>query len=354
MAQSQAQDMSDFHPYDQYQNEYLDQHQQRSDYIMPFAYNNQPWMLSSLPMPGFAPSWPQLNLHQPAQQLIHSIPSYQPIFNRHPVLAQQQQQSRPYSTTSNMESKAPRKSTKSKTPDRIPVTEPSAESGGVPDPTSAYLLRASFLPRGLSSPRHMLVIIDLNGTLLFRPSRKAPGQSISRPHAKEFLAYCAETFHVMIWSSARLDNVRKLVNSLLPQPLQKRIVAVWGRESFGLSSADFLLRVMCYKRLSRVWADEEIAKRHPHYDQGERWDQGNTVLIDDTLEKARSEPHNAVQLPEFGGDEHELPAVLPQVHDYINVLACQADISTYIRANPFRAAISTNNETGPVAASGAG
>ncbi|KAK3364831.1 hypothetical protein B0T24DRAFT_490919, partial [Lasiosphaeria ovina] len=47
---------------------------------------------------------------------------------------------------------------------------PSAQSGGIPNPTEEYLSRAS----GVPAPQPMLVVIDLNGTLLYRPSKKQP------------------------------------------------------------------------------------------------------------------------------------------------------------------------------------
>ena len=217
---------------------------------------------------------------------------------------------------------------------RDPVTPPSAESGGIPEPTQAYLLRASFLPQTLASPRPMLVIIDLNGTLLHRPSKKDPSRFTERPHARAFLTYCIDTFHVVIWSSARERNVSAMCDSLLTPAQRDRVLAIWSRAHFGLSPADYSNRVQCYKRLTRVWGAEAIASTHPH---GAAWDQGNTVLIDDSSEKARSEPFNAIQIPEFLGGEGERSAVLPQVHDYLNTLACQQDISMYIRAHPFKA-----------------
>lgn len=219
---------------------------------------------------------------------------------------------------------------------RDPHIPPSKESGGIPEPSPEYLLRSSFLPRALPSPRTILVVIDLNGTLLYRPSRSRPSKFVERPFARDFLAYCVDTFAVVIWSSARSENVGRMCRQLLSPERHQRLLAVWGRDRFGLSRADFAARVMCYKRLTRIWGDEGIAQGHPGAVAGERWDQGNTVLVDDTGEKARSEPHNAVSVPEFRGDTAERPDVLPQVHDYLNTLAYQADISTYIRAEPFR------------------
>jgi hypothetical protein len=192
--------------------------------------------------------------------------------------------------------------------------------------------------------------------MLYRPSKKSPSKFVERPHARLFLSYCLSTFHVVIWSSARPDNVYSMSRRLLPNPdpydaanplsspaeqrlqqqaaaIDPRVLAVWGRDKFGLTDDDYGRRTMCYKRLSKIWDDPLIAAAHP---LGEPWNQGNTVLIDDTAEKARSEPYNTITIPEFSGDRNETPSVLPQVHDYLNELAYQADVSTYIRTRPFK------------------
>ncbi|RKU41953.1 hypothetical protein DL546_005678 [Coniochaeta pulveracea] len=234
--------------------------------------------------------------------------------------------------------------------ERDTIVPPSAASGGIPEPSPTYLLRASFLPITTTHPHPLLIVIDLNGTLLYRPDRRKPHSFISRPHAREFLSYCLDTFSVMIWSSARMTNVTAMVNSLFTPEQMKRVLAVWGREHFGLTPGDYNARVQCYKRLERVWADEGIQRGYSSDWQDDpngapgtglkrgrgKWDQGNTVLIDDSAEKARSEPYNAIQIPEFLGSEKKAENVLPQVHDYINILACQADVSTYMRVNPFK------------------
>jgi hypothetical protein len=60
-------------------------------------------------------------------------------------------------------------------------------------------------------------------------------------------------------------------------------------------------------------------------------------LIDDSLEKGRSEPFNLVEIPEFFGDEMEIGEFLPQVHDFLNHLSMQSNVSACIRAQPFNA-----------------
>ncbi|CRK46222.1 hypothetical protein BN1723_016652 [Verticillium longisporum] len=47
------------------------------------------------------------------------------------------------------------------------------------------------------------------------------------------------------------------------------------------------------------------------------------------------EPFNLLRITEFFGDANEATDVLPQVHDYINTLCYQADISQYMRLHPF-------------------
>lgn len=205
---------------------------------------------------------------------------------------------------------------------------PSKASGGVPEPTAAYLAQAAVPPSLLDKPRNILVIIDLNGTLLHRPNHKNPSRFVERPHTRAFLDYCIRTFTVAIWSSARPDNVHKMLNQILSREDRNRLVAVWGRDTLGLCADDYNRRVQCYKRLSVMWRDLETRL-------GQRWDQSNTLLVDDSSEKSRSEPFNLIQLPEFKGNIQEAGYVLPQVHDYINACAQQRDISSFARLHPF-------------------
>ncbi|KAI0011159.1 hypothetical protein F4779DRAFT_574516 [Xylariaceae sp. FL0662B] len=220
---------------------------------------------------------------------------------------------------------------------RSPKQPPSAASGGIPEPTPEYLMLASLPPFILPYTRRILVVIDLNGTLLFRPSRTNPTSFIERPHARVFLSYCIEVFNVVIWSSAKPNNVYSMCKQLMTEEQLSRVVAIWGRDRFNLSRSDYTKRVDCYKRLTTLWADPAIAASHPDAENGARWSQKDTVLVDDSVEKARSEPYNLVEIPEFKGNPREDDRVLPQVHDYLNECSRQADISTYMRVSPFRA-----------------
>ncbi|RYO79359.1 hypothetical protein DL766_008219 [Monosporascus sp. MC13-8B] len=183
---------------------------------------------------------------------------------------------------------------------RDPRSLPSAASGGVPNPSPTYLVHASLPPLLLPYPRKILVVIDLNGTLVYRPNRKNPSSFIERPHARRFLSYCVETFVVAIWSSAKPDNVRKMCDQLMTPEQQKKVVAIWGRDKFGLSQSDYKQRVQCYKRLSALWNAPDVARSHPNYANGTRWSQADTVLVDDSLEKARNYEREFAPTPSLG------------------------------------------------------
>ncbi|KAI9049502.1 hypothetical protein LZ554_006531 [Drepanopeziza brunnea f. sp. 'monogermtubi'] len=224
-----------------------------------------------------------------------------------------------------------------KTYKRNDITPPSKASGGVPDPTPAYLA-ASLQPlQQLTDAQHLLLVIDLNGTLLFRPNKRQPSAFIARPNTERFLRYCIETFTVVIWSSARPSNVQLMCNQILSDDLRHKVVAIWARDKFNLTTADFDTRTMCYKRLTSLWNDPKIASSHPGFQFGERWNHTNTVLVDDSPEKGRSEPFNLITIPEFFGDRFEKGGILPQVHDYINSLSMHSNVAAHMRARPFKA-----------------
>ncbi|KAK5656141.1 hypothetical protein OQA88_4901 [Cercophora sp. LCS_1] len=225
--------------------------------------------------------------------------------------------------------------------DRIKM--PTKASGGVPNPTEGYLLRAALEPTRAQSAQPLLVVMDLNGTLLYRPQSHKPRFFHERPGAREFLDYCINNFTVVVWSSAKPENVEYMCKQLFTDEQLLKVVAVWGRDRFGLSPHDYNQRTLCFKRLAKLWEDPRVAQSYP--DPDGKWDQGNTVLIDDSEEKAKSEPYNAIKVPEFlGRKSNESSEVLSKVHAYLVALAWQTDVSTYIKRHPFTADIAERTE----------
>jgi len=182
-----------------------------------------------------------------------------------------------------------------------PVTKP------VPD--KKYMKRASRTPRRCNSPRPLLIILDLNGTLILRNHKRLPPSFKRRTGLKGFLEQLTRKYSVMVWSSSKPQTVDAICERLFPGDKAKRLVAQWGRDRFGLTSAQYNSKLQVYKELHKVWASPEIQARYPGNDpaestfrEGHRWDQSNTILIDDSKLKALSEPYNILEIPEFTKD----------------------------------------------------
>ena len=235
--------------------------------------------------------------------------------------------------------------------ERDPIVPPSAASGGIPEPSQMYMSISAMEPQVSSVPQHLLLVIDLNGTLLFRPTRDTPYHFVERPSAQHFLNYAFANFSVMIWSSAQPENVDRMCNKLFSEESRQQLVAVWSRDRLGLSTADYQKRVQVYKRLERVWNNPQIQGRHPLASEGKGWHQGNTVLIDDSVEKSRSEPYNFLEVPGFTGHRGEDPNLLKELAEYLAVLRMQTNVSSYIFRNPLvrRNPLNKQEETAPSA-----
>lgn len=161
-----------------------------------------------------------------------------------------------------------------------------------PKPTTSYLEQANLPPRRLSSPKKLLVVLDLNGTLLLRSNRGS--NYTPRPHVPEFLTYCLEHHALIIWSSARPHNVKAMVAQLFTPEQHAKLVKIWSREHLRLGK-HFEAKVQVYKQLPWLWEDAEVQASFPttadqpfRVEDGwkeappAKWDQSNTVLLDDS------------------------------------------------------------------------
>ncbi|KAI4153441.1 MAG: hypothetical protein LQ340_002313 [Diploschistes diacapsis] len=211
-----------------------------------------------------------------------------------------------------------------------------------PEPVAQYLLRARRPMQNAQQPKTLLIVLDLNGTLLER--MWGSNRVIMRPYIDSFLKYCFGNHRVMIWSSAQPANVRNMCVKVFNAADRAMLVAMWGRDKLDLSSEDYADRVQVFKRLEKIWEDQELQREHPQAGSGGSWNQTNTVLIDDSVFKAASQPHNLIEIPEFL-KEHmrkELKGkILEQVTAYLETARKYEDVSTFIEKNPFRMGEST-------------
>lgn len=148
----------------------------------------------------------------------------------------------------------------------------------------------------VTEPRKLLVVLDLNGTLLYRVKKQTPQSCKIRPGVTPLLDYLFENHVVMVYTSARAVNAKPIIENFMQPALRKRLAATWTREDLGLNQEQYDGKVQVYKKLEKIWNDRTIQSKAP---EGTRWDQTNTVLIDDSREKAAAQPYNLVLVPEY-------------------------------------------------------
>lgn len=91
-----------------------------------------------------------------------------------------------------------------------------------PTPTSAYLSDAHATPNLLSSPQRLLLVLDLNGTLLCRSL--ASQNYTPRPCLSNFLEYAFANHSLLVWSSAQPYNVKGISELLFLLCFKIRVV----------------------------------------------------------------------------------------------------------------------------------
>ena len=116
-------------------------------------------------------------------------------------------------------------------------------------------------------------------------------------------------------------------------PAQRsRLVAIWSRDTLGLSDKDYRKKSITFKDLRKVFEDKKLAGKR------DNWDVSNVVLLDDSVVKASHQPYNHVCVPEFvhrEGSGEDGDDALWQVAGYLEELRYQGHIARFIRKNPF-------------------
>jgi hypothetical protein len=228
-----------------------------------------------------------------------------------------------------------------------------------PLPMDSYLEQAAKEPLDLHFMQPLLVILDLNGTLLYRRRKVFPPKFTRRPALNYFLERLTSRHEVMVWSSSRQDTVDAICDEIFSTVQKQKLVARWSRDHLDLTKEQFNNKVQVYKVLEKVWADQDIQAKFPtkkirsgkaafnalRYAPGleeqtemtgflnKRWDQSNTVLIDDSTLKAAANPYNIIQVPEFTNVPNENDkTVLKELLLKIRVLAKSNDVSRRLRS----------------------
>ncbi|MBN1673919.1 MAG: HAD family hydrolase [Kiritimatiellae bacterium] len=165
----------------------------------------------------------------------------------------------------------------------------------------------------------MLLILDLDETLIFgteRPLARPPDLRMppyfvyGRPHLDRFLAYCFESFHVAVWSSASEDYVTGVVQRFFTR--QEELVFVWSRGRCSCIYDAESGREYWLKNLRKV-------KR-----QGYPLEQ--VLMLDDDPDALRKNYGNHIPVMPFRGDPAD--DELPRLMRYLPTLADLPDVRT--------------------------
>lgn len=223
---------------------------------------------------------------------------------------------------------------------RLPetTTSPLKQKTPLPAPTSTsqYLSTASLPCKPLLEPQRLLLVLDLNGTLLFR--HRAASSYRPRASLEPFLNYCLTHHSVLIWSSATTTNVTGVCARLFTPPQRQQLLGEWARDTLDLTKEEYCSKVQVYKRLDRIWEGMALRDSHPDFAaKGTRWSQANTLLVDDSPTKAQAQPYNLVEIPEFTRNAalEKGKDFLGKVVAYLEEARMWGDVSTFVKRKKF-------------------
>jgi len=183
----------------------------------------------------------------------------------------------------------------------------------LPPPPSRWLQR----PR-----RKKLLVLDVNGLLCWRAPKgksvvmvddvrvdlatlRPPDGTAAqfhvwlRPYAREFVAWCAERFELVVWSTATARNLEPLVELVFAGHRPMAVLNQSHCTNIDVTHPDDEARPLYIKELAKMWADQRIAAAAhgllPHSAE-------DTLLLDDSPYKALANPqHTALHPLEWRG-----------------------------------------------------
>ena len=174
--------------------------------------------------------------------------------------------------------------------------------------------------------KRVLVIIDLNGLFFDRVVRRSKGRQHvpenatvlgsyivhERPGLGVFLDYLFQNFDVMIWSSAKMANIERLVKHAFGK---RKFVTIWDQKKCTARTPHPTLKhkpCLFLKKVQHFW------------DAYDEWDATNTILIDDSPLKAmENPPHTSVHPDEWTrsmSDDAELMEGVGSIRNFLEGL----------------------------------
>ncbi|KNE67850.1 hypothetical protein AMAG_12566 [Allomyces macrogynus ATCC 38327] len=207
-------------------------------------------------------------------------------------------------------------------------------------------------PPSAPPAQRYLIILDLNGCLIARPSReeyerlreppyRPPPPSVGqigrkpvyiRPHVETFLQYAFALdahLELAVWTSANEDTAQELAHRIMSRKTVRQLRFLWTRSR---CTADALG--------STPWATikdmDAVYAAFP-----DEYTPQNTIMVDDSLFKCRRHPRNALLCPAWNLFATETSpgedATLLDLAVYLRLLvrAQPADVRDWLQAAPF-------------------
>lgn len=123
----------------------------------------------------------------------------------------------------------------------------------------------------------------------------------------------------MVYTSSKPHNAKAVCDLLLSENQRANLVALWGRDKLDLTPEQYSVKVQVYKKLNKVWNDPGVQASRVKIDSngvGGKWDQTNTILVDDSYLKALAQPHNLIQVPEYSWMKYHGPKASSKLKQY--------------------------------------
>ena len=193
-------------------------------------------------------------------------------------------------------------------PDGVHPPPPSA----LPPPPSSWLVSPQRLSAAASAPRReKLLVLDLNGLLVWRTRKKASWSRAPdltagkfyiflRPHVREFLAWCGERFCIVVWSTTQRRNLEPIIQLAfagLPPP--RLVLDQQDCTDTGVAHPDEPsgMHMLFLKDLARLWSNPSAVTQ-----LGKQYGPHDTLLLDDSPYKTLANPpHTAIHPKEWLG-----------------------------------------------------
>ncbi|KAI5299755.1 hypothetical protein KEM56_002977 [Ascosphaera pollenicola] len=211
----------------------------------------------------------------------------------------------------------------------------------VPVPSEEYLAQSARKPERLDQPRRLFIVLDLNRTLIYRAA--ATYEFIRRPYLEPFMETIVKEHNAMIWTTSKSATVKRILPVAFKGRVRRKLCEVLDRSSFGLNRIQFDSKTQVYKELDKVWGDKTLQRKREEQTKEVRkklpqttiihdfWNQSNTVLIDDSWQKAVKQPYNFLEVPALTERNAQDEVTLPMILRQLRVLSHYNDVSCKIR-----------------------